>query len=85
MVIQTLSRIVALNAINGLRMPTLIMFLMNPPYNAQQKHCNEAYVSSWKATGSSKKKPTEDPSKGFHFVYEIAKQMSGGGGGEKKN
>lgn len=52
--------------------------LMNPPYNAQQKHCNEAYVSSWKATGSSKKKPTEDPSKGFHFVYEIAKQMSGG-------
>lgn len=55
---------------------------MTPPYNAQQKHCNEAYVSSWKATGSSKKKPTEDPSKGFHFVYEIAKQMFFGG--EKK-
>ncbi|MCR5605939.1 MAG: SAM-dependent methyltransferase [Treponema sp.] len=51
--------------------------LMNPPYNAQQKHCCESYVATWKASGS-KKKPTEDPSKGFHFVYEIAKQMSGG-------
>lgn len=51
--------------------------LMNPPYNAQKKHCNESYVNNWKAT-SSKKKPTEDPSKGFHFVYEIAKQMKGG-------
>lgn len=52
--------------------------LMNPPYNAQQKHCKESYVNTWKATSSSKKKPTEDPSKGFHFVYEIAKQLSGG-------
>lgn len=52
--------------------------LMNPPYNAQQKHCKESYVNTWKASSSSKKKPTEDPSKGFHFVYEIAKQLSGG-------
>ena len=43
--------------------------LMNPPYNAQKKHCQEVYIKEW---DSSTK---EDPSKGFHFVYEIAKQM----------
>lgn len=46
--------------------------LMNPPYNAQKKHCKKEYVNTW----SSKQK--EDPSKGFHFVYEIAEQMKFG-------
>lgn len=46
--------------------------LMNPPYNAQRKHCNPDYVKTW----SSKVK--EDPSKGFHFVYEIAKKVKTG-------
>lgn len=46
--------------------------LMNPPYNAQRKHCDPAYVKTW---GSSVK---EDPSKGFHFVYEIAKEVKTG-------
>ena len=46
--------------------------LMNPPYNAQKKHCKDEYVKTW---GSTQK---EDPSKGFHFVYEIAEQMKSG-------
>lgn len=46
--------------------------LMNPPYNAQKKHCKKEYVKTW----TSKQK--EDPSKGFHFVYEIAEQMKFG-------
>lgn len=59
--------------------------LMNPPYNAQKKHCKPEYVETWdvkkskkKANNSKTNSTKEDPSKGFHFVYEIAKQMSGG-------
>lgn len=46
--------------------------LMNPPYNAQRKHCNPEYVKNWE------QKIKEDPSKGFHFVYEIAKKVGTG-------
>lgn len=46
--------------------------LMNPPYNAQRKHCNPDYVSTWND------KIKEDPSKGLHFVYEIAKKVKQG-------
>ena len=46
--------------------------LMNPPYNAQRKHCNPDYVKTWK------EKAKEDPSKGFHYVYEIAKRVKNG-------
>jgi len=46
--------------------------LMNPPYNAQRKHCNPDYVKSWG------EKVKEDPSKGLHFVYEIAKKVKQG-------
>ncbi|MCW7460412.1 SAM-dependent methyltransferase [Leptospira bandrabouensis] len=46
--------------------------LMNPPYNAQKKHCHPDYVKTW---NSSTK---EDPSKGFHFVYEIAEKVKKG-------
>jgi len=46
--------------------------LMNPPYNAQRKHCCPAYTATW---DSNKK---EDPSKGFHFVYEIAEKVKTG-------
>ena len=46
--------------------------LMNPPYNAQRKHCNPDYVKTW---GDKIK---EDPSKGLHFVYEIAKKVKKG-------
>lgn len=44
--------------------------LMNPPYNATKKFCNLEYTKKW----DSKKK--EDPSKGFHFVEWVAKQVS---------
>lgn len=46
--------------------------LMNPPYNAQRKNCNPEYVANWGA------KQKEDPSKGFHFVYHIAKIVKTG-------
>lgn len=46
--------------------------LMNPPYNAQRKHSDPDYVKTW----SSKIK--EDPSKGFHYVYEIAEKVKTG-------
>ena len=46
--------------------------LMNPPYNAQRKHCNPDYVKAWDD------KIKEDPSKGLHFVYEIAKRVKRG-------
>ena len=46
--------------------------LMNPPYNAAPKRCKPSYVASW---GKDKK---QDPSKGFHFVYEIAKHVKTG-------
>jgi len=46
--------------------------LMNPPYNAQRKHCNPQYVNTWSA------RIKEDPSKGFHFAYEIAKKVKTG-------
>lgn len=52
--------------------------LMNPPYNAQQKHCCASYVENWQPKGKGGKKPSEDPSKGFHFVYEIAQQLTNG-------
>ena len=46
--------------------------LMNPPYNAQRKHCDPDYVKTW---GDKVK---EDPSKGLYFVYEIAKHVKTG-------
>ena len=46
--------------------------LMNPPYNATRKDCQKSYVATWKST------VTEDPSKGFHFVYHIAQQVKTG-------
>lgn len=46
--------------------------LMNPPYNAQRKNCQSSYVDKW---GPKQK---EDPSKGFHFVYHIAKIVKTG-------
>ena len=46
--------------------------LMNPPYNAQRKHSNPDYVKTWNS------KIKEDPSKGFHYVYEIAEKVKTG-------
>ena len=46
--------------------------LMNPPYNASPKRCKASYVTSW---GKDNK---QDPSKGFHFVYEIAHHVKTG-------
>lgn len=42
--------------------------LMNPPYNAQQKHWYHKYQEEW----SDKK---QDPTKGFHYVYHIARKV----------
>jgi type I restriction enzyme M protein len=46
--------------------------LMNPPYNAQRKHCLGSYVKSWS------KDTKQDPSQGFHFVYFIASLVKTG-------
>ncbi len=46
--------------------------LMNPPYNANRPSCKQDYVKTWK------KKTDEDPSKGFHFVYDIAHRVKRG-------
>lgn len=60
--------------------------LMNPPYNAQKKHCYSEYVgnnyikkdlknkkiSYWKSDTKT------DPSKGFHFVYYVASKVKKG-------
>lgn len=46
--------------------------LMNPPFNAQRKHSDPGYVKQWKDSVK------EDPSKGFHFVYEVAKKVGKG-------
>ncbi len=46
--------------------------LMNPPYNAQRKHCLPSYVKSWS------KDTKQDPSQGFHFVYHIASLVKTG-------
>ena len=48
------------------------VILMNPPYNAQRKHCDPEYVKTWK------EKAKEDPSKGFHYVFEIAERVKTG-------
>ncbi len=57
---------------NGYLDAGINVVLMNPPYNAQRKHCNPEYVKTWN------QKVKEDPSKGFHFVYEIAKKVKSG-------
>lgn len=44
--------------------------LMNPPYNATKKSCDQDYTSKW----DPKKK--EDPSKGLHFVEWVARHVS---------
>lgn len=44
--------------------------LMNPPYNATKKCCDPQYTKDW----SANKK--EDPSKGFHFVEWVARNVS---------
>ena len=46
--------------------------LMNPPYNAQQKHCLKSYTKNWKS------KKSQDPSKGFHFVHHISNVVKKG-------
>ena len=46
--------------------------LMNPPYNATRVDCKPDYVKTWK------KETKEDPSKGFHFAYEIAHRVKQG-------
>lgn len=46
--------------------------LMNPPYNATRVDCKPEYVKTWK------KETKEDPSKGFHFAYEIAHRVKRG-------
>lgn len=46
--------------------------LMNPPYNAQRKQCKKEYVDTWSQNTKM------DPSKGFHFVYEIAERVKTG-------
>ena len=46
--------------------------LMNPPYNATRGDSKPEYVKTWK------KKTKEDPSKGFHFAYEIAHRAKHG-------
>jgi type I restriction-modification system DNA methylase subunit len=46
--------------------------LMNPPYNAQRKCCDPAYVTNWDP------KTKEDPSQGFHYVHYVASVVKTG-------
>lgn len=46
--------------------------LMNPPYNAQRKHCLPSYVATWASDTK------QDPSQGFHFVHHIASLVKKG-------
>ena len=46
--------------------------LMNPPYNAKRNFCDPNYVKTWKSNVSM------DPSKGLHFVYEVATRVKTG-------
>ena len=46
--------------------------LMNPPYNAPRRFCEQTYVKTWS------KKTKEDPSQGFHYVYYIASKVKTG-------
>jgi len=48
------------------------VILMNPPYNAQRKHCDKDYVKNWA------KKVMQDPSKGLHYVQYIADTVKNG-------
>lgn len=60
------------NKIHDLVDSNINVVLMNPPYNAQRKHCDPEYVKTWG------EKVKEDPSKGLYFVYEIAKKIKTG-------
>lgn len=44
--------------------------LMNPPYNATKNQCDPNFTKMWSASTK------EDPSKGFHYVEWIAKNVS---------
>lgn len=46
--------------------------LMNPPFNAQKKHCEKEFVKDWDS------KTTTDPSKGLHFVNYVANRVNKG-------
>lgn len=46
--------------------------LMNPPYNASRPCCKKEYVNKWS------KEQKMDPSKGFHFVYDVAMAVKKG-------
>lgn len=64
--------------------------LMNPPYNAQKKHCYSEYVENKYINNDEDDKnknkknlhwkttTNSDPSKGFHFVYYIASKVKKG-------
>lgn len=46
--------------------------LMNPPFNAQKKHCHKEFTETWNS------KTTTDPSKGLHFVSYVADRVNKG-------
>jgi len=46
--------------------------LMNPPFNAQRKHCSPSYVKTWDS------KIRQDPSKGLHYVDYIVSLVKTG-------
>jgi len=55
---------------NWIKNANINAVLMNPPYNATKKYCLTDFVDTWSA------KQKEDPSKGWHFVEWIARQVS---------
>lgn len=60
------------NRIKWIKELHINVVLMNPPYNAPSRNCDPSYVKTWK------KETKEDPSKGFHYVYEIARIVGTG-------
>lgn len=54
-----------------IRNKNIDIVLMNPPYNATKNQCDPTYVRKWNS-----KKKASDPSKGFHYVEWVARQIS---------
>lgn len=55
---------------NWIKKAGINVVLMNPPYNATKKCCNEEYTEHWTI------KQKEDPSKGLHYVEWVARHVT---------
>lgn len=57
------------NRADWIKNANINVVLMNPPYNATKKFCDDNYTIKWSINQK------EDPSKGFHFVEWVARHV----------